>query len=1216
MDPLRDRATAAHGAADEKPRRRGSGGGSKKSSRRKPSSSSSIAAGPGGERPPGHGTDARRGSSGSGGGVAARADLVAHRGPDGDAAQRKDYLRPGEPASTSRTRSGAKVARREGGRSHVGGGEDRTNLERAQQERIQRRPAAEPVPAVDGGGPVGGGGGAGSGVDRAILQKWRSDASATVAVGGGRSIEQEVPAEVEAEDNGGGYDDEDFEDYSDEFEGEEEGPPTPVSAAAAAPVARPGSSRGRGGGGGAGAVVSPSLKMRTGGDVRAPDDKALEELRDSLREENTVARERQVARPSANGRRFAAPRAAAGGSAGGSATAAVAKGTFSVHSSADAKPSRRSSGFKMADAKALTRALAKGDPRTARVLAIRAASRLEVESVRLFDQAPISPIDLYHRRLRAQPAFIRQAGSQTNEDARSVEVQTDEIVCADKEVQFHLGHDDTALENLMRRLRSNRRPATRLDHPAGVGGAEEKNEQDWTVVVEGDEHASGAARGSTTTFKGLYNGDEDGSRGVDGGGNLDAHLRRQHAADTGDGGGGSDSQYPPPAPLRLGKFLRQASVVMETLCEENVLHAAVRAGATPVSSASGGDRGGGDHGGRFMLFSKFPEKGEEGWEEVAYGHGRMGPEQAAAAAKGSVGGVGGLGELLEGSGVVGVQFSRVKRSMLVTAHARPVGRRSRRLWRGSENGADDGKDDRGDSGGDGGSEEMGERGAALEGSGIVCVWNTDNVKAGPVSVLCGEGIFSCLCLPLHQAHVVIAGTAEGCLLLWDLRGPASTHLAAEARDLGLPCGIHQPTYTTAGGAVAGTGGGGLGGALDTGCAHTSTIVSVVPIPVGEGGGVDSGGGGGGGLGGVLSLEEANFFQVASLDDRGTVSIWLASETPRGDDGGSQVRKQQATKNSSRPSFSIPVLPPLHGPASTISSSTTMGELDSGAPTAAAAAAAADAAASARALAFPPGDPNRLLVGVSSGRVTHASRLGNPPPPREYRPRRKRDEPLFAAPGGGGGGEGQEREGWEATGGVACLAFSPFFQEYFLAGCGDGSVRLYKEDSAVPLTAWEGGFSAAGGSRSAASAWPEAVTAVAWSEHRPAVFFVLDAAGALHAFDVLEDDTGPVSSVSCPPTAAAAAAAKGRSVPEEGLPAAAPPVFALSSETLATGSRPRAALALGGRVFTSNLADRVFRQQRPRPLLPGEGGRGAGGRVDGSISERERMAEWLGGVLWG
>lgn len=127
-----------------------------------------------------------------------------------------------------------------------------------------------------------------------------------------------------------------------------------------------------------------------------------------------------------------------------------------------------------------------------------------------------------------------------------------------------------------------------------------------------------------------------------------------------------------------------------------------------------------------------------------------------------------------------------------------------------------------------------------------------------------------------------------------------------------------------------------------------------------------------------------------------------------------------------------------GPASTISSSVAMGELDSGATTAA----AADAASSPRALAFPPGDPNRFLVGGSSGRVTHASRLGNPPPPRVYRPPRRREKPLFAAPDVEGR-EGLAREDCGATGGVTCLAFSPFFQKYFLAGCGDGSVRLYK-----------------------------------------------------------------------------------------------------------------------------------------------------------------------------
>lgn len=142
-----------------------------------------------------------------------------------------------------------------------------------------------------------------------------------------------------------------------------------------------------------------------------------------------------------------------------------------------------------------------------------------------------------------------------------------------------------------------------------------------------------------------------------------------------------------------------------------------------------------------------------------------------------------------------------------------------------------------------------------------------------------------------------------------------------------------------------------------------------------------------------------------------------------------------------------------------------------------------------ALAFCPSDPNRFLVGTSSGSVTHASRLGDTsPPPRVYSGARRRE--LFLRGGGGRGqqqrqkitneditgnatrgvggdddgvgdaggnrvvgvqeeqeeGEDEEKRGGGAaaeTGGVTCLSFSPFFLRYFLAGCGDGSVRLYK-----------------------------------------------------------------------------------------------------------------------------------------------------------------------------
>lgn len=315
---------------------------------------------------------------------------------------------------------------------------------------------------------------------------------------------------------------------------------------------------------------------------------------------------------------------------------------------------------------------------------------------------------------------------------------------ADKEVQFHLGHDDTALENLMRRLRSNRRTPGRrseLEEEEKGQGQQQQEQQRQRTVVEGGNGVAGGAAGSasTTTFKGLYNAHVDVQSS--GQGSYPAPRYGTEVEDgrsgigTAAGGGGSAAAPPPPPPLRLGKFLRQASVVMETLCEENILHASVRVdgrgGGGFPGLAGGGDEERDDCDGR-SLFSLRPWETGQGWEEVggrggAFGCGRGDSDTSAAVdasreeeekrhkgddvARG--GGGGGLRELLRGSEVVGVEFSKVKRSMLVTAHARPLGERSRRR-------VDDS---------DGGGEVANEPGGtSLEGCGVVCVWNTDNIN--------------------------------------------------------------------------------------------------------------------------------------------------------------------------------------------------------------------------------------------------------------------------------------------------------------------------------------------------------------------------------------------------------------------------------------------------------------------------------------------------------
>lgn len=212
--------------------------------------------------------------------------------------------------------------------------------------------------------------------------------------------------------------------------------------------------------------------------------------------------------------------------------------------------------------------------------------------------------------------------------------------------------------------------------------------------------------------------------------------------------------------------------------------------------------------------------------------------------------------------------------------------------------------------------------------------------------------------------------------------------------------------------------------------------------------------------------------------------------------------------------------------------------------------------------------------------------------------------------------------------------------------------------------WEGFSipdSTASGLNARAENWPAGVSSIAWSEHRPAVFFVLDSAGTLHAFDVLEDDTGPAASEPCPGFTKASCSREqetgerrqhgrrdGNSSGEEkgevrklaGQATGVDEPFwgpgersvsnaslqrrlGLSSETLATGSRPRVAISAGGRVFTRRLSARMFRPQADVRGPADEMRDGADGGRDcraspafgvGASGERGRMENWLGTVL--
>ncbi|XP_019613494.1 PREDICTED: WD repeat-containing protein 60-like [Branchiostoma belcheri] len=123
------------------------------------------------------------------------------------------------------------------------------------------------------------------------------------------------------------------------------------------------------------------------------------------------------------------------------------------------------------------------------------------------------------------------------------------------------------------------------------------------------------------------------------------------------------------------------------------------------------------------------------------------------------------------------------------------------------------------------------------------------------------------------------------------------------------------------------------------------------------------------------------------------------------------------------------------------------------------------------------DPNHFFIGTDTGSILHMVRHGGRALPGLYTTQQ------------------------ETVTEVSGMDFCPFGFDYFLAACGDGSVRLYNTDSEVPVLTWA---DASGGQP----------CCVLWSRSRPAVFYTVDQ-NRVRVWDLLQDDSGPVISEQLP-----------------------------------------------------------------------------------------------------
>ncbi|KAG7224985.1 hypothetical protein INR49_014902 [Caranx melampygus] len=208
---------------------------------------------------------------------------------------------------------------------------------------------------------------------------------------------------------------------------------------------------------------------------------------------------------------------------------------------------------------------------------------------------------------------------------------------------------------------------------------------------------------------------------------------------------------------------------------------------------------------------------------------------------------------------------------------------------------------------------------------------------------------------------------------------------------------------------------------------------------------------------LLASEEESSglsFQLASLDESGVLNFWVVVELPKASEAGSP------TDLGLRPGGKVKLLHSsslLTAERVSPRDAVKLGPLQT------------------LHLKFLPTDSNHFFIGTNMGLVSHGTSHGLKAPPKYYRFQEAGAQPVD----------------------VNLIHFSPFRQNFFLVGCADGSIRLHSVSHEQPVAEWRN--STAG----------ESVVSLQWTQTRPTVFCVLDAASNLHIWDLMKNDTEPV-----------------------------------------------------------------------------------------------------------
>ncbi|XP_059328901.1 cytoplasmic dynein 2 intermediate chain 1 [Ammospiza nelsoni] len=273
---------------------------------------------------------------------------------------------------------------------------------------------------------------------------------------------------------------------------------------------------------------------------------------------------------------------------------------------------------------------------------------------------------------------------------------------------------------------------------------------------------------------------------------------------------------------------------------------------------------------------------------------------------------------------------------------------------------------------------------------LICVWNIWQ-PSSPQKVLICDSEVMCCCFSPSKATLVFAGTADGSLLVWDLREDSRMHPCMMISETEWT--FRVPTFSTDG--------------ILNSVNHTSPILAVEPVSTSLSSDHSYG------LSSLSYQEEMSSppFQIASMDENGILNMWVVVELQKADLAGSQ------TDLGLVPGGKVKL---VHSSTMELSNSLFPKDISQRMP-------------QTLTIKFLSSNPNHFIVGTNIGLVGHGTRHDLKVVPKLFRPQESRLRSIS----------------------ITAIDFFPFGKPLFLVGCSDGSIRLHQMTSEHPLMQWNG-----------------------------------------------------------------------------------------------------------------------------------------------------------------